>query len=60
MIAATPEITLGCEFYQAQYYRSEDILEKPFPSGGGVVSVPNGEGLGIASELDKLNHYSVR
>ena len=26
MIAATPEITLGCEFYQARYYLTEDIL----------------------------------
>ncbi|MEM9431856.1 MAG: enolase C-terminal domain-like protein, partial [Pseudomonadota bacterium] len=27
MIAATPEIGLGCEFYQSRYYLSEDILE---------------------------------
>ena len=31
MIAATPEITLGCEFYQAEWYLEEDILEDPLP-----------------------------
>ncbi|MCY4336992.1 MAG: muconate cycloisomerase [Litoreibacter sp.] len=59
MIAATPEITLGCEFYQAQYYLKEDILEDPFPSAGGVVTVPNGPGLGIKPDLEKLERYRV-
>jgi len=58
MIAATPEITLGCEFYQAGYYLAEDILETPFPSGGGVVTVPDGPGLGIRPDIDKLTHYT--
>ena len=60
MIAATPEITLGCEFYQAQYYLREDILEEPFPSHGGVVTVPIGPGLGITPDVPKLEHYAVR
>ncbi|MEM7473109.1 MAG: enolase C-terminal domain-like protein [Pseudomonadota bacterium] len=59
MIAATPEITLGCEFYQAQYYLREDILEEPFPSQGGQVTVPDGPGLGIRPDLEKLEHYAV-
>ncbi len=58
MIAATPEITLGCEFYQAQYYLAEDILEQPFPSQGGKVTVPDGPGLGIRPDIEKLDHYS--
>ncbi len=58
MIAATPEITLGCEFYQAQYYLAEDILEAPFPSEGGKVTVPDGPGLGIRPDLDKLQHFA--
>lgn len=60
MIAATPDITLGCEFYQAQYYLREDILEDPFPSVGGVVTVPDQPGLGIRPDLSKLDHYNVR
>ena len=58
MIAATPEISLGCEFYQAKYFLREDILETPFPCEGGSVTVPSGPGLGIRPELAKLNRYA--
>ncbi len=60
MVAATPEITLGCEFYQAKYYLAEDILEEPFPSDGGVVTVPNAPGLGLRPDLYKLAHYATQ
>jgi len=59
MIAATPEITLGCEFYQAKYYLAEDILEEPFPCDGGKVTVPDGPGLGIRPDIDKLNRVAT-
>ncbi len=59
MIAATPEIGLGCEFYQASYYLREDILETPFPVRDGHVIVPDGPGLGIAPDRAKLDHYAV-
>ncbi|NOE34305.1 enolase C-terminal domain-like protein [Ruegeria sp. HKCCD7318] len=59
MIAATPEITLGCEFYQASYFLKEDILEEPFQIRNGHVCVPDGPGLGGKPDLDKLNHYAV-
>ena len=59
MIAATPEIGLGCEFYHARYYLTEDILEHPFSCDGGKVQVPNGPGLGIRPDLEKLKHYAV-
>jgi len=59
MIAATPEISLGCEFYQAQYYLAEDILESPFPSQGGKVTVPDAPGLGIAPDVGKLDRYAI-
>lgn len=58
MIAATPAIDLGCEFYQARYYLAEDILETPFPCAGGAVQVPDGPGLGIQPDRDKLEFYS--
>lgn len=59
MIAATHEIALGCEFYQARYYLREDILETPFPCSGGAVQVPEGPGLGISPDLGKLDHYAI-
>ncbi len=59
MIAATPEIRLGCEFYQAKYYLNEDILEDPFPLNGGAVVVPDGPGLGIRPDMDKVRHYAL-
>ncbi len=59
MIAATPEITLGCEFYQASYFLKEDILETPFQVSDGQVVVPDGPGLGNRPEIAKLNHYAA-
>lgn len=59
MIAATPEITLGCEFYQASYFLHEDILQTPFDIQNGQVIVPGAPGLGPRPDLGKLDHYSV-
>ena len=59
MIAATPEITLGCEFYQAKYYLAEDILEEPMIYDGGTIPVPTGAGLGHRPDRNKLDHYRV-
>ncbi|MBL6602850.1 MAG: muconate cycloisomerase, partial [Alphaproteobacteria bacterium] len=59
MVAATPNITLGCEFYQAKYYLKEDILSVPFPIEDGAVVVPKTAGLGIVPNLDKIAHYAV-
>ncbi|MBT3141383.1 muconate cycloisomerase [Phaeobacter gallaeciensis] len=58
MIAATPEITLGCEFYQASYFLVEDILETPFHVENGQVIVPDAPGLGLRPDLSKLDHYA--
>ena len=60
MIAATPEITLGCEFYQARYFLDEDILDGVFAIQDGQVIVPDGPGLGLAVDPDKLDKYSVK
>lgn len=58
MIAATPEITLGCEFYQASYFLAEDILETPFPVSDGAVVVPNAPGLGSTVRADALERFA--
>ncbi len=59
MIAATPEITLGCEFYQARYFLKEDILETPFEIADGAVIVPDTPGLGPRPDIHKIAHYAV-
>lgn len=60
MIAATPEITLGCEFYQASYFLTQDILETPFQVENGQVVVPDGPGLGARPDMDKVKRFAVR
>ncbi|MGR3511725.1 MAG: enolase C-terminal domain-like protein [Paracoccaceae bacterium] len=58
MIAATPEITLGCEFYQAKYYLAEDILEEPIDYADGCILVPDAPGLGRVPDRDTLARYA--
>ena len=58
MIAATPQITLGCEFYQASYFLAEDILSAPFPVENGHVVVSDAPGLGIAPDIAKIERYA--
>ncbi len=59
MCAATPNISLGCEFYQATYYLESDILAEPFPATDGQVTVPTGPGLGIDVDEDKVRHFAA-
>jgi muconate cycloisomerase len=59
LIAATPNISLGCEFYQATYYLAEDLLATPFPVAEGKLRVPTGPGLGIEVDEDRLAKYTV-
>lgn len=54
MIAATENISLGCEFYQARYYLQEDILTAPFSCNEGRVQVPTASGLGGEVDEDRL------
>ena len=42
LIAATPGISLGCEFYMPHYVLTEDVLEERVPLHNGHVVVPNG------------------
>ncbi len=59
MIAATPNISLGCEFYQAKYFLERDLLAKPFPIENGRVIVPKGPGLGVEVDEARVRHYAV-
>lgn len=47
-IAATPGMSLGCEFYMPHHVLTEDVLEERIPNRGGAVIVPTGPGLGIS------------
>ncbi|MGH7056560.1 MAG: enolase C-terminal domain-like protein [Acetobacteraceae bacterium] len=57
LIAATPNISLGCEFYQPTCYLREDLLAEPFPVKDGKVQIPSGPGLGVAVDEDRLRRY---
>ena len=59
MTAATPNISLGCKFYQARYFLEQDLLTEPFPIRNGRVVVPRTPGLGIRVDEDRLDHYAV-
>ena len=59
MIAATPNISLGCEFYQPTCYLTEDLLAQPFLVRDGKVQVPTAPGLGIEVDEDRLRRHAV-
>lgn len=55
LIAATPGISLGCEFYMPHHVLTEDVLEERVANRDGHVVVPDGPGLGI-----KVSEASIR
>ena len=57
LMAAIPDLHLGCEFYMSTYYVEEDILAEPFPVRDGLVHVPTAPGLGVKVDPDKLAKY---
>jgi muconate cycloisomerase len=57
LMAALPDLHLGCEFYMSTYYSKEDILTEPFPVRGGQVHVPDGPGLGVTVDPERLAKY---
>ena len=59
LMAAIPDLTLGCEFYMPTYYLQEDILSKPFQVHEGKVIIPTKPGLGVEVNLDVLSKYRV-
>ena len=59
LMAAIPDLTLGCEFYMPTYYLQEDILNKPFQVHEGQVIIPTKPGLGVEVNLDVLSKYRV-
>ena len=58
MMAASPNISLGCEFYHSTYYVEEDLLVEPIPIINGMVQVSDKPGLGIDVNPDRLEKCS--
>jgi muconate cycloisomerase len=46
-IAASANVSLGCEFYMPKYVFQEDILVRMTPAEAGHVHVPSGPGIGV-------------
>ena len=59
LMAAIPDLELGCEFYMSTYYLQEDILAEPFPVRNGQVQVPTGPGLGVDVDRARLERFTV-
>lgn len=59
LMAAVPDLRLQCEFYMATYYVEDDILTEPFPVRNGRVYVPEGPGLGVSVDPEKLAYYAA-
>jgi muconate cycloisomerase len=57
LMAAVPDLILGCEFYMSTYYAEADIATKPFPVQGGMVHVPKAPGLGVMPDPGRLARY---
>lgn len=55
LIAATPGISLGCEFYMPHHVLTEDVLHARVENREGAVIVPDGPGLGI-----EVSEQSIR
>ena len=57
LMAAIPDVTLGCEFYMSTYYAETDLATAPFPVKNGHVHLPNTPGLGTAPDPDMLARH---
>lgn len=59
LMAAVPNLVLGCEFYMSTYYAEADIARDPFPVDTGVVRVPDRPGLGTSPNPETLERYCL-
>ncbi|MFN0301201.1 MAG: enolase C-terminal domain-like protein [Burkholderiales bacterium] len=59
LICATPNISLGAEFYTANHVLGIDILENPINLEGGNSHLPAGPGLGVAIDRERLSAITI-
>ncbi len=59
MTAVKEEVSLACEYYQANYFLVEDLLQSMFETRNRNVIVPQTAGLGNQPDLGKVEHYVI-
>lgn len=60
LMAAIPDLTLGCEFYMSTYYAEADLATLPFPVQDGHVHLSDAPGLGTAPDPERLARYRTQ
>ncbi|SDT34200.1 mandelate racemase/muconate lactonizing enzyme family protein [Microlunatus soli] len=56
VVASTPELSRAID---SMYYLHEDDIIDPIPLQDGRLSIPDGPGLGVTVDEDKLAHYAA-
>jgi muconate cycloisomerase len=59
MVAATPNISLGAEFYTSTFVMGAEILRTPIVIRNGATLVPTGPGLGVEVDEDCVREITV-
>jgi len=59
MVAATPNISLGAEFYTSTWVMGVEILKTPIVIERGSTRVPTGAGLGVEVDEDAVRRIST-
>jgi muconate cycloisomerase len=59
MVAATPNISLGAEFYTSTWVMGVEILKTPIVIENGATRVPVGDGLGVEVDEARVREISV-
>lgn len=59
LVAATPNIALGAEFYTSTFVMGVEILRTPIRIEAGETIVPTGPGLGVEVDEDAVRRISI-
>lgn len=59
LLGATPNISLGAEFYTSTYVMGVEILSTPIRIADGKTHVPSGPGLGVAIDEDAVRRITT-
>jgi muconate cycloisomerase len=59
MVAATPNVSLGAEFYTSTWVMGVEILKTPIVIEKGATRVPTGAGLGVEVNEDMVRQISI-